>query len=147
MCFTVRHMFNTSAEAAGCRSDAATSAFRDWTFQGEVALWRIFAHHLWKVIHLRRAGQGWGPEGTSKQPEGDLAPTQEHNWHCSTINPGLLYYFQIIFKWVKSLWGNKSLLNPPPSPPTPSSSSPQHFNGGHCYLVRVEMAQRLRGYS
>lgn len=47
----------------------------------------------------------------SKRPEGDLAPSQGHQQHCSPINPSLLYYFQIIFKWVKSLWGIKTLLN------------------------------------
>lgn len=56
---------------------------------------------------------------TSKRPEEDLVPSQGHMQHCSTINPSLLYYFQIIFKWAKSLWGIKTLLNlPPPSPNT-----------------------------
>lgn len=61
-------------------------------------------------------------KGTSKRPEGDLAPSQGHNQHCSTINPRLLYYFQIIFKWVKSLWSIKALLNPPTPPPPPCTS-------------------------
>lgn len=64
--------------------------------------------YLWKGY---QTGKGQGLKGTSKRLEGDLTPSQGHNKHCSTINPSLLYYFQIIFKWVKSLWGNKTLLN------------------------------------
>ncbi len=36
----------------------------------------------------------------------DLPPSWGHGGDCSPINPSLLYYFQIIFKWLKSLrWG------------------------------------------
>lgn len=62
-------------------------------------------------------------------PEGVSAPSHGHNLHCSTINPSLLYYFQIIFKWVKSLWGIKALLN------LPTLQWPLR------YLVRVGMAE------
>lgn len=88
----------------------------------------ISVRYLCKGIHLWRTGKGRGLKGTSKRPEGDLAPSQGHNQHCSTINPSLLYYFQIIFKWVKSLWGIKTLLNLPP----PSISL--NFNGGRAIL-------------
>lgn len=84
-----------------------------------MSLVTFVVRYLCKGVHLCWTGKGWGPKGTSKRPEGDLAPSQGHNLHCSTINPSLLYYFQIIFKWVKSLWGIKTLLNlPPPSPYT-----------------------------
>lgn len=73
---------------------------------------------------------------TSKRPEGDLAPSQEHNQHCSTINPSLLYYFQIIFKWVKSLWHIKTLLNL--HPPLPISLL---FNDGRAILSGLETAE------
>lgn len=73
-----------------------------------------------------RTGKGRGLKTTSKRPEGDLAPSQGHNLHCSPINPRLLYYFQIIFKWVKSLWGIKTLLNLSPISP--------HFNGVRAIL-------------
>lgn len=70
-----------------------------------------------KVIS-ERAEWGWGLK-TSKMLEGDLAPSHEHNRHCSSINPSLLYYFQIIFKWAKPLWGIETLPNlPPPHLPT-----------------------------
>lgn len=87
-----------------------------------------------KGIHLCWTGKGWRLKGTSKRPEGDLAPSQGHNQHCSTINPSLLYYFQIIFKWVKSLWGIKTLLNPHPPLHLPT------LQWRPCYLVRVGMA-------
>lgn len=80
--------------------------------------------YLWKGVRRCRTGKGRVLKGTSKRPEGDLAPSQGHKQHCSTINPSLLYYFQIIFKWVKSLWGIKTLLNPALPPHTHTHTSP-----------------------
>lgn len=93
------------------------------------------------LTHLGWAAKGRGLKVTSKRPEGDLVPSQGHNQHCSTINPSLLYYFQIIFKWVKSLWRIKTLLNPPIS---------LHFNGGHAILSgwgRQRLRATLRRWS
>lgn len=94
------------------RSHIITPLCKDSGSHGSCVILGISVRYLWKGC---RTGKGRGLKGTSKRPEGDLAPSQGHNQHCSTINPSLLYYFQIIFKWVKSLWSIKTLLNPPPT--------------------------------
>lgn len=105
------------------RSNIITPLCKDSGSHGSSVILGISVRYLWKGC---RTGKGRGLKGTSKRPEGDLAPSQGHNQHCSTINPSLLYYFQIIFKWEKSLWSIKTLLNPPPPP--------SHFNGGRAIL-------------
>lgn len=103
----------TESGRDGCRSNLTPPALRDSAVRESCDF--LNRRCLWW------AGNGWRLRGTSKRPGGDLAPSQGHNQHCSTINPSLLYYFQIIFKWVKSLWGIKTLPNPPP-PPSLSTS-------------------------
>lgn len=119
----------TESGRDGCRSNLTPPALRDSAVRESCDF--LNRRCLWW------AGNGWRLRGTSKRPGGDLAPSQGHNQHCSTINPSLLYYFQIIFKWVKSLWGIKTLPNPPPPPIS------QHFNGG-CAILSGWGWQRLR---
>ena len=88
-----------------------------------------------KALSLPRQGR---LQRTSKLPEGDLAPSRGHGQHCSSINPRLLYYFQIIFKWLKSLCSIKSLSLIPLHLPISL-----HFNGGRAILSGWGQ-QRLR---
>lgn len=81
----------------------------------QLPLFQFFQKKAWPLLHKRRSKsenikEAWG--GFSTFPG-----TQQH---CSTINPRPLYNFQIIFKWVKSLWRIKTLLNLH----SPLSSSP-----------------------
>lgn len=62
-----------------------------------VALYQVKKRWLtWHASWFRKGGikATWGS---------DLPPSWGHGGDCSPINPSLLYYFQIIFKWLKSL--------------------------------------------
>lgn len=62
-----------------------------------VALYQVKKWWLtWHASWFRKGGikATWGS---------DLPPSWGYGGDCSPINPSLLYYFQIIFKWLKSL--------------------------------------------
>lgn len=86
----------------------------------------VWLHQLGMQPWAGRQGKG----GHQSHPGSDSPPSRGHAHNCSPINPGLLYYFQIIFKWLKSL--RSHLISPV-------------LQWSLLYLVRVGKAERLSG--